>query len=249
MGLLSSVAVGITYSSILKIIDWNSLWYYFSFPLKLDMNNYTYNHTYVGHFYGIKRVIENKRTRNYLLKEKIIIYNKNINRMIYYFAYMISKHFLIVSNNIISLINFPFVNFDVGIHIRTGNADGKEYMLHYLKYDDVQHIIRYVKDMKRIKSIYISSDSPKLKNQYLQYVRNIYYINSTSCNSGYGLLEENNKCAIEAIIDYYILSKCKLLLLTRCSSFSLVSIFANRIGFHNNYKYFGNCTIHSDLFK
>lgn len=251
LGLISSIACGIAQSSSLIVANWNSLWYYFSFPLKLDLKKYIYNKTYIGHFYGIKKVIENENTRNYLLKEGIIIYNKNINRMIYYFAYGISFHFLKVNNAIASSINKKYNNLDFGIHIRTGKADGKEYLLHYLKYEDVSYILTLIKMIRNKSSIYISSDSPQIKREYENYIKNIYYINSTSCNSGYGLLKENNKCANEAIMDYYILSKCNYLFLTRCSSFSLVSLFANKISFNNNrnYQYIGNCTIHSDLFE
>lgn len=251
LGLISSVAIGVSYSFALKVIDWNSLWYYFQFPLQLDVKNYSYIYIYIGHFYGIKNVIENERTRKYLILKNVIEYNPKTIVMINNLAYKISSHFLKISAVIKRDIKIKNIEqIDYGVHIRTGKADGKEYLLHYLKYVDVKYIYNYVSNLQINNSIYISSDSRDVKYKYHNLSENIYFINSSICNSGYGLLKENDKCATEAIIDYYILSKCKYLILTRCSSFSLVSLFANNIGynFKKKYKYYGNCTIHSDLF-
>lgn len=252
LGLISSIAYGVTYSCSLKVVDWDSLWWYFLFPLKLDKHIYSYNMTFKGHFYAIKSVIDNIETRNYLLKIGLIKYNKYINVMVNNLAYKISNYFLQVSETIKSRIRSNYMNnLYFGIHIRTGKADGKEYLLHYLKYEDILNIFKFVKNIQNNQSVYISSDSVNVKYKYQKSVSKLYYLNSSICNSGFGLLKNNNKCAIEAIIDYYILSKCKYLILTRCSSFSLVSLFANKIGYENKkmYKYFGNCTLHSDFYS
>lgn len=251
LGLISSIAYGIAYSYALKVVDWDSLWWYFLFPLKMDKYTHMYNVTYKGHFYGIKSVIDNIDTRNYLLKIGIIKYNNNSIIMINNLAYKISKYFLQLSHAVKSKINIKHINkIHFGFHIRTGKADGKEYSLQYLKYKDIIIISNFVRIMQPNESVYLSSDSPDVKNSYKKLIPNLYYLNSSICNSGFGLLKENNKCAIEAITDYYILSKCKFLILTRCSSFSLVSLFANEIGYNNKkmYKYFGKCKLHSDLY-
>lgn len=252
LGLISSISYGITYSFSLKIINWDSLWWYFSFPIKLDRKNLNCNITFKGHFYAIKDIIQNISTRKYLISIGIIKENSNLNIMINEFAFKISSYFLKISDNIKIKINtkyFPAMYY--GTHIRTGKADGKEYLLHYLKYEDILNILLYINKIKRNESVYISSDSSDVKYMYYNELSDIFFINSSTCNSGFGLLKENNKCAIEAIVDYYILSKCKYLILTKCSSYSLVSLFANEIGYKNikMHKYFGNCSIHTDLYN
>lgn len=252
LGLISSIAYGVAYSYSLKIVDWDSLWWYFLFPLKKDKTVHTWNITFKGHFYAIKSVIDDNQTRNFLLKVGIIQYNKYSNIMINNLAYKISNYFLQVNNQIKSEINYNYLNYlHIGIHIRTGKADGKEYLLHYLKYEDIISIFKYVKNIQNNHSVYLSSDSSNIKFEYKNIISNLFFINSSVCNSGYGLLKNNNKCAIEAIKDYYILSRCKYLILTRCSSFSLVSLFANKIGLKNKYmyKYYGNCKLHTDLYN
>lgn len=252
LGLISSLAYGISYSVGLKVINWDSLWWYFDFPIHLDKTVYIYNLTFVGHFYGIKDVIVNKKTRNFLIQNNLITYNTNLNIMVNSLAYKISSLFLRLNSNIEFIIREKFTTIlDFGIHIRTGKADGKEFLLHYLKYKDINRILNYISLIQKNGTVYISSDSSTTKTHFINKVKNGYYLNTSTCNSGYGLLKKRNRCAIEAIIDYYILSKCKFLILTKCSSFSLISLFANEIGFNNQklYVFFGNCTIHSDLYK
>lgn len=252
LGLISSIAYGVSYSYSLKVADWDSLWWYFLFPLKID-NSLSYcNVTFKGHFYAIKSVIESIDIRTKFIKFGIIHYSKISTVMVNNLAYRISKYFLQLSDILKSKLNLKYyTNLHMGIHIRTGKADGKEYLLHYLKAEDISNILKFVNYTQNNKRVYISSDSSNVKFKYKKLLHNIFYINSSICNSGYGLLKANNKCAIEAITDYYMLSRCKNLILTRCSSFSLVSLFANEIGYKSrrNYIYFGNCNLHSDIYS
>lgn len=250
LGLISTLAVGILKYRCVKILNWDSLWSYFNFPLSKHINLNSSCTIYNGHHYGIFEILKNKENVNLLRQKYLIKYKTDHLLMSNEFAYKISNYFSLFNKNIKPLFSNKIkLNLSLGIHLRTGAADKKQYKLHYLKYNDILNIVN-ISNANNNNTVYISSDSNDVKQMFSYNKRNIYIINS-ECNSGVGFLKNNNKCALESILDYYYLSISRKLILTKCSSFSLISLFRN---INNNlypksFKYIGNCTLHKNIYS